>query len=125
MKKLRAWLGDKKHRMLQAAIGLWVIAHSLDMLSTVSTLAIVPGMVEGNPFGTNPLTGEFSFGGLVFALSYVDTLLVFLPALALYVGTDRTDVASIPFWYNAFNTLPVVVQNFGYLFLYLRFMGGF
>ena len=124
MKSLWKWLISEKDRCFKTSLAFWASAHALDILSTVFTLAIVPGVVEANPLGTHPLTGEFSIGGIFFAKLFFDSLIVVFPALAVYVGTGRSDAASLLFWYNGYTILPVVGQNFGILILYLRFVSG-
>lgn len=121
MKKLVAWLLNKKYRTLKVAVGFWAMAHALDIVSTAMSLGIVPGAFESNVFATDPETMAFSLGRVVFIKLAFGLLTIVFPAVFLYVATEREDLASLPLWYNGVHALPATMQNLGILYLYLSY----
>jgi hypothetical protein len=118
-------LGNNKNRIFVAAVSFWFMAESLDFISTALALALIPNMMESNPFGTNPNTGQVSFLGMLFAKTLWSTFAVAFPGLCLYLGTKRSSIASLPVWYAGWNLIPAILNNFSYLAMYTWTKGGF
>jgi hypothetical protein len=97
--------------VLIAAIALFVIAQSLDFITTSLGMAYVKGAVEANDWVADPTTHKFVAMKALYIKGLYTAWRLVLPSLFLWAGTGSYFLASLVWWLAAYSALAAVWNN--------------
>jgi hypothetical protein len=105
VKFLKGFKGD----VLGWAVGFCLLIHFLDIISTMLGMRV--GLSESNPYMRDPYTLQFVLSLGISVKALCTLFYAALPSYFILRATKNPLLASLPFWWDAWEVIPAVVNN--------------